>query len=347
MKSAQLGTWSYSDRQRIMRGVLWSPDHRYVFRAAQVLELCGTSPAVQANKYKISKFIDKEQNIRVAVVNATETVREMQAIQQTYPLATMMVGRSIVAAALMAAQMKDGEMVSLYFRGDGPIEMVFAEANYEGEVRGYTPNPQLTLPLLEDGRLDISGAIGRGSLSVVRSNSQKPTVPYRGTVEIQTGEVGDDVAFYLEQSQQTRAVVSLGVKVNAFGQVLAAGGVIIELLPGAHSLVENIIANRVSEAGSLSEAFESGATSREILDLYLKGFALTELEHPFAISYTCKCSEQRLERSLELLPLEDLNDIVEKKEDVKAKCEFCGRAYSLSYDVAKKIRDKKFRNTLN
>lgn len=303
--------------------------------------------AVELNRYKISKYLDNQRFVRAAVVNATEAVREMQSIQQTYPIATMMVGRSMVAAALMASQLKDGEMVSLYFRGDGPIEMVFAEANFEGEVRGYTPNPQLELPLRDDSHLDLRSAIGKGSLSVVRTNSRHPSAPYRGTVEIQTGEVGDDVAFYLEQSQQIRSVVSLGVKVNAFGQVLSAGGVIIELLPGADPMVETIIADRVAEAGSLSEAIEAGASSLDILNMYLSGFNMEELDHPFAIAFSCRCNEERLKRSLELLPLEDLDDIVSKQEEVKAKCEFCGRSYNLSFQVAKDIRDKKYRESLN
>jgi molecular chaperone Hsp33 len=234
-------------------------------------------------------------------------------------------------------------MVSLYFRGDGPLEMAFAEANYEGAVRGYTPQPQLVLP---NGELDLTTAIGKGNLTVVRSNAASPQ-PYRGTVEIQTGEVGDDVAFYMQQSQQARAVVSLGVKINAYGKVMAAGGVMIELLPEASAAVETIVANRVGEAGSLSEAIEQGLSALELANLYLDGFQLSELEHPHVITYSCRCSVDRLKRSLKLLSLGDLDDIIKKNEVVKAKCEFCGREYELSASEAQKIRDTKYRNSLN
>ena len=295
--------------------------------------------------HKISKFINEKEGFRVALVNATEAVREMQTIQGTFPIATMMVGRSMVAASLLASQLKDGEVVSLYFRGNGPIEMVFAEANFEGGVRGYTPHPRLELPFVQN-RLDLSGAIGRGFLNVVRSSEQSPQ-PYRGTVEIQTGEIGDDVAYYLEQSQQTRSAVSLGVKVSAYGQVLSAGGIIIELLPGCDPLVENLIADRVSEAGSLSEAIESGASQADILDMYLSGFNMRELEHPYFLTYSCRCSGDRLKRSLNLLPLSDLDDIIAKQDDIQAKCEFCGREYKIPRGEAVKLRDKKYRNTLN
>jgi molecular chaperone Hsp33 len=298
-----------------------------------------------ANPHRIVKFLDLKAGLRVSVVNATLAVHEMQAIQNTYPIATMMVGRSMVAAALMASQLKQGEMVSLYFRGNGPIEMVFAESNYEGEVRGYTPQPQLDLPL-RDGRLDLGGAIGKGQLSVVRTNSANP-VPYRGTVEIQTGEIGDDVAFYLQQSQQARAVMALGVKINAYGKVLSAGGVMIELLPDASDSVELIVANRVAEASSLSEAIEKGLSPRELADLYLDGFQLQELEHPHSVVYACRCSVDRLKRSLKLLSVADLDDIISKGENVKAKCEFCGREYELPASEAQELRDKKYRDSLN
>jgi molecular chaperone Hsp33 len=298
-----------------------------------------------ANNSKIAKFIDNNAKVRAAVVNATDAVREMQSIQSTFPIATMMVGRSMVAAALMASHLKQDEMVSLYFRGNGPIEMVFAEANYEGGVRGYTANPQLNLALKND-QLDLRGAMGNGQLTVVRTHASQHT-PYRGTVEIQTGEIGDDVAYYLEQSQQIRSVVYLGVKVNEYGKVLSAGGIIVELLPGADSLVETIIADRVTEAGSLSEAIAQGATNIELLDMYLHGFQLEEMLHPYSLTYACRCTEDRLLRSLELLPIADLDDIIQKQEIVHAKCEFCGRPYQIPASEAQKIRDKKYRNSLN
>jgi molecular chaperone Hsp33 len=297
------------------------------------------------SKKEISKFIDDNKSIRVSVVNATDVVKEMQKIQQCYPVAAVMVGRSMVAAALLASQLKENEVVSLYFRGDGPIEMVFAEADFEGGVRGYTPHPKLLLKPPHD-ILDLGAAIGKGTLNVVHSNTNS-NHPYRGTVELQTGEIGDDVAYYLHQSQQIRSVVSLGVKINTYGQVISAGGIIIELLPNADALIETILAERVKEAGSISETIESGASNLDLLDMYLRDFKLKQLDHPYYISYSCRCTAERLRKALELLPLEDLDDIIAKDKSINAKCEFCGRIYDLPISDAQKIRDKKFRNTLN
>ena len=299
----------------------------------------------KSNLSKISKFIDSERGLRASAVNATEVVKHMQSIQNTLPVPTMLVGRSMVAATLLASQLKDGEVISLYFRGDGPIEMVFAEADFEGGVRGYTPQPQLNLPL-KSGKLDLSSAIGQGFLNVVRSKTGSHA-PYRGSVEIQTGEVGEDVAYYLQQSEQRRSLVSLGVKINSFGQVLSAGGVIIELLPDADPELATVLTEQLAKAGSLSETVEKGATNQEIVNMYLPGFRLEELEHPYFLNYSCRCTRARLKRSLALLPVSDLDQIIERKEKVDAKCEFCGRSFSLSYVEAKKIRDKKYRESLN
>ena len=128
----------------------------------------------------------------------------------------------------MASHLKSNQLVSLYFRGDGPLEMFFAEADHEGHVRGYTPHPQLALPW-EQGQLNVGTAIGKGLLTVVHSHPQQKA-PQRGTVEIQTGEVAEDVAYYLFQSHQVKSLVSLGVMVNSYGMVQGAAGIIIELL---------------------------------------------------------------------------------------------------------------------
>ena len=205
---------------------------------------------------KIHKYISKELSFRAAVAVGTDVVREMQSIQNTYPIATMAIGRSMMAAALMASHLKSHQLVSLYFRGDGPLEMFFAEADHEGHVRGYTPQPQLALPWGQ-GQLNVGTAIGKGLLTVVHSHPQQKA-PQRGTVAIQTGEVAEDVAYYLFQSHQVKSLVSLGVMVNPYGMVQGAAGIIIELLPGYKDSVIQKLEKNFSDAGSLSEMVSGG-----------------------------------------------------------------------------------------
>lgn len=275
----------------------------------------------------IKRYIAQDLTFRASVVNATEAVQEMQSLQNTFPIATMGVGRSMVGALLLASHLKQEQMISLYFRGDGPLEMVFAEASYEGEVRGYTPQPQLERPLL-GGQIDLPGALGRGFLTVVRSLPNQKQ-PHRGTVEIQTGEIGDDIAFYLQQSHQTPSVVVLGVKVNPYGMVQSAGGILVEIMPGADEELIRELEQSVPKLPSISEALSQGATHQDIKDLLLKNFTVNELEQAKPIVYKCRCSKERLERALMLLGVEEIEKILKKGENADARCEFCGRGYTL------------------
>lgn len=275
---------------------------------------------------------------RAAVVVATDVVREMQSIQNTYPVATMAVGRSMIAASLMASQLKNDQQVSLYFRGDGPLEMFFAEATHEGQVRGYTPQPQLELPL-EGGEVAVGKAIGSGLLSVVHSHPQQKS-PQRGTVALQTGEVGEDVAFYLLQSQQVRSIVSLGVKVNSYGLVQGAGGVLIELMPGCPEATVLQLEKNFAGAGSLSEVVTKGKSAAELLAPYVDGLEMMELDHPYELTYQCRCSRERLARALVLLGEEDVKEMIKRKEPAKARCEFCGRPYEIDVSELSELLKK-------
>ena len=299
----------------------------------------------QTDPYRVRKYLDPDKGVRAAVVNATQAVQEMQQIQKTGPLATMLVGRSIVGAALLASQLKDGEVISVYFHGNGPIGTVFAEAQFEGGVRGFTHHPGLDLPLTNTG-LDLKSALGEGQLTVVRTHPNRQNAQ-KGTVPIQTGQVGDDIAFYLQQSMQIRSAIALGVKLSPAGQVVAAGGILIELLPGADINIEIIVEDQFVRASSISEAIASGQTADQIVNDYLPIFNLKEIEHPYSISYSCKCSKNRLLSAMELFKNEDLEDIVAKKENPVAKCEFCGRQYSLDWSEVKDVLYRRLKTGLH
>lgn len=286
----------------------------------------------------IKRYVSSDLFFRVAVVDATDVVREMQSIQKTYPLATMAVGRAMVAASLMASQLKPENMVSLYFRGDGPLEMFFAEASYEGDVRGYSPHPQLELNKNLSPTL-VGLALGQGTLTVVRTTPFQKQ-PDRGTVELQTGDVAEDVAYYLLQSTQTRSALSLGLKMNTFGQVEAAGGILIELMPGApEELIAKIEANFKAQK-SLSETLAQGAQADDIKNQYLNGFNLVDLDHPFRLSYRCRCSRERLANAMTLLGVTEVETMLAQKQPAHAKCEFCGRDYVIELPELQMLLEK-------
>lgn len=294
---------------------------------------------------KIRRFYDPVQGVRATYLNATAAVQEMQKIQQTYPIATMLAGQALVGAALLAAQMEEDEMISLYLKGDGPIKTIFAEAQYNGHVRAYTPVPQLELPLV-DKQLDLNGAMGKGHMTVVRTHPKRPH-PHRGTIDLESGQMGAVIAHYLHQSEQRPSFVSLGVKINEFGQVLSAGGILLELMPGAPKAAALIIEMRAEQAKPLSASIEKGATAEQVLSEYLADFDLKEIEHPYSIEFHCRCSKQRLVRSMKMFSDEDLDDIIAKKEVLEAKCEFCGQKYSLDWTEVKDVKNRRHKTHLH
>lgn len=284
--------------------------------------------------------------MRASAVVATRVVDEMRSIQNSYPIATVAVGRSMVGALLMASHLKNGQELSLYFQGNGPLGRVFAEANYEGQVRGYCNNPQFAAPMPPGEHIQIGSAIGIGLLTVTH---HLPTgdEPHRGTVIIRTGEIGDDIAFYLHQSHQIPSVVALGVHLSPYGVVEAAGGVLIELMPGHTEETIAKIEERVRHAGPLSKRILGGATAEDLIRYYLGDFELMELEHPYPIAYHCRCSAERVSRSLILLGTDDLDQLIAEKKPVDVHCEFCGRRYQVEQDELVRIRNEAYRGSLN
>ena len=302
-------------------------------------------PQSKGNSHRVHKFLTEDLTVRVASVIATQVVDEMRSIQNSYPISTVAVGRAMVGSILMASHLKHGQELSLYFQGNGPVGRVFAQANYEGQVRGYSNNPQYTVPL-EGEKILIGPAIGIGLLTVTHHLPTGNT-PHRGTVIIRTGEVGDDIAFYLQQSHQIPSVVALGVHLTQYGLVEAAGGVLIELMPGHTEEVLSQLEESVRKAPSISKLILEGATAEDLARAYLGDMKLMELDHPHPISYSCRCTYERVLRSMMLLGLEDIDAFIEKKEPVEVSCEFCGRKYSVTEADLVKLRQDLYRGTLN
>ncbi len=298
-----------------------------------------------ASEERVHKFLTEDLTVRAAGVVATRVVEEMRMLTHAYPIPTVAVGRATVGALLMASHLKQGQELSLYWQGNGPLQTIFAEATYEGQVRGFTPNPQLQLPT-EGDSIKTGAAIGIGLLTVTH---HLPTgdQPHRGTVIIRSGEIGDDIAFYLEQSHQIPSIVSLGIHVDEYGKVRAAGGVLIELMPGyADDTIEKL-ERRAKNAPSISKRILEGATAEDLVKDFLQDFKLLELEHDYPIKYSCRCTLERVKRSVALLGLTEIDSIIQDKKAVDINCEFCGRAYKVSTEELKVIRQQVYKGSLN
>lgn len=297
------------------------------------------------NSNRVHKYLTEDLTVRAAGVIATSVVDEMRSIQNSYPIATVAVGRALVGAVLMASHLKHGQELSLYFQGNGPLGRVFAEANYEGQVRGYSNNPHFKA-MVEGENISVGPAIGIGLLTVTHHLPTGDT-PHRGTVIIRTGEIGDDIAYYLQQSHQIPSVVALGVHVNAYGKVEAAGGVLIELMPGHTEDVIAKIEKRVRSAPSISKRILEGASAEDLVLDYLGDFKLMELEHPYSAQFHCRCSYERVLRSVMLLGLEEIDSLIAENRPVDVACEFCGRNYKVSESDLGKVRQDLYKGSLN
>lgn len=298
------------------------------------------------SKERVHRFVSKDLTVRIAAVNATEVVKHMQGLQNTYPLATVAVGRSMVGALLMASQLKDGQMVGLLFRGNGALQSIYAEASFDGHVRGYTPNPQYQPPSYENG-LSLKEAIGNGTLSVARHQPFQKQ-PFHGTVELVSGEIGQDIAHYLHQSHQIRSLVSLGVYLDAYGKVQAAGGVLIEVMPGvSEAMVEVIQMNYEDFQPNISKMLMEGAQPVDLVKPFMAGIDFQEIEHNHDIEYFCPCTKDRVVRALETLGEEELQDMINKNETADVTCQICGRPYTVTVPEIQDIKDRLYKESLH
>jgi len=289
---------------------------------------------------KVHKFYSEDLRLRVAVAITTDAVSQMCDLQDTFPIASIALGRTLTGALLLASQLRDGQRIGVHFSGDGPLGWVFAEANYEGEARGYCSNAQLDLPL-KDGKLDIAGGIGKGLLTVTRSQPFQKD-PHRGIVPITSGEISPDLAYYLFQSHQVPSIISLAVYLDATGKVQAAGGVFVELMPEAPEGLVKTLEEKAKSAPSLSKQLAANVSPLELAKMYVHDSELIPVEHPFEISYSCKCSKERVERTLVLTGRASLAEMILKGAEVPVTCQFCGKQYMVTVDELRALLDNSF-----
>ena len=294
----------------------------------------------------VQRFVTNDFTIRAAAIDATAVVIEMQKLHNSFPVATSGVGKAMVGALLLAAQLKDKQQIGLLFRGNGPLKSIYAEANFEGPVRAYTPNPQYQ-PISYEGGLKLSEALGHGTLTVARHTPFQKQ-PFNGMVELVSGEIGDDIAHYLHQSHQIRSIVALGIYLDQSGQVIKAGGVIIEVMPGVEeTVVELLQSNADAKKPSVSKILRDGGLPTDLVQPYLEGIPYTQLEHPYEVIYHCPCSEERVMAALKVLGEADLQDMIDKNEKPEIICQMCGKPYYFKVEQVIEIRDQMHKESLH
>ncbi len=280
-------------------------------------------------KDKIVRATAQNGDIRIIAAITTNLVSEGVKVHNCAPTAAAALGRMLTAGSLMGAMLKsESDSLTLKISGGGDAQGVVVTSHADGHVKGYIGNPQADLPPNEKGKLDVSGIIGKdGNLFIIRDMGLKE--PYVGQVPIYTGEIGDDLAYYFTVSEQTPSAVGLGVLVDKDLSVSAAGGFIIQMMPGANELVADIITYRLQEIPSITEMISKGMTIEEILNFIFDDMDLKILED-MEPSYKCDCSKERVERALISIGEKDLQDLYNEGKEEELKCHFCNKSYKFT-----------------
>lgn len=273
--------------------------------------------------------------IRAFAAYTKEMAEAGRSAHNTSPVATAALGRLMTGAAMMGIMMKgDKNILTLQVRGDGPMEGMTVTADSHGNVKGYVNNPDVILPANSRGKLDVGGAIGAGYLSVIKDLGLKE--PYVGQIQLQTGEIADDLTYYFAASEQTPSIVGLGVLMEKNNTVKQSGGVIVQLMPDATEEVICHLENKLGELKSVTSMLDEGKTPEQILEMMLGDLDL-EIMEQVDTKFYCNCSKERVAKALISIGKEELEAMISEGKEVELNCHFCNTNYVFSVDELKEL----------
>lgn len=273
--------------------------------------------------------------IRAFAATTRELVETARAAHNTSPVATAALGRLLTAGTMMGVMMKgDKDILTLQIRGEGPLQGITVTADSKGRVKGYVLNPNVLIPANKIGKLDVGGAIGRGYLRAIKDLGLKE--PYSGQVELQTGEIGDDLTYYFAISEQVPSSVGLGVLMERNNTVKQAGGFIIQLMPFTEEEVIEKLELNLSQVSSVTSMLEEGNTPEMILVRVLEGMDV-EFNDTIPTKFYCNCDKQRVAKALISIGKTELESMITDGEDVELKCHFCNSSYTFDTEELQEL----------
>lgn len=283
--------------------------------------------------------VDKTRSYRVYLTLTTLLTEEARSIYHTTPLAITALGRVLTVAGMMGLMLKgEKDKLVMQIKGDGPVGEILATADSQGRVKGYITNPDVDLPLKEDGNLDVGNAVGKGTLTIIRDMGLKQ--PYGGRINLVSGEIADDLEEYFLNSEQQPSSIALGVNLGIEGNVSAAWGVIIQALPGAQEECIESLEKAISKLELIASLVEPVESPSELLALIFED--MPDLYKPITlvkktINWSCDCSRTRMESVLISMGRKSLASIIKKDKDIELKCQFCLKKYKFNEEELKKL----------
>jgi len=267
------------------------------------------------------------EGLRLSIAVTTDTVEEARVRHDLWPVATAALGRTMTGAMLMASDFKNDENVSIRLRGDGPLGIVHVDAFSNNTVRGYVDHPHVDVPLMREGKLDVGAAVGRnGEVQVTRFTKLRQN--YTSQSPIQTGEVAEDLAYYLAMSEQVGSVLSLGVLVDPDYHTIVAGGFLVQALPDVTNDAFDKIEANLKTIGTVTNYLKAHPNAEQLMERILDGFTVQEVYNE-RIHFACPCSRERFFDRLASLPMHDKKELAED-EVTELTCHYCNEKYHFS-----------------
>lgn len=289
------------------------------------------------NDYLVRIFT-KEGNIRGLACVTTNLVEEARRRHGTFPTASAALGRALTGGALLGALLKTGQRVALTFEGNGPLKKIIVEAESNGAVRGYVEVPDVYM-VRQDGKLDVARALGgTGSLTITKDLVLKELS--KSVVRLYSGEIAEDLAFYLTESEQIPSAVGLGVYVEPDRHVSAAGGFLIQALPPKHESMIDTLMERLGRLPPVTQLLREGNNPEQILEILFAGIPYDTLEKR-ALAFHCTCTRETIERMLIFLGREQLTRMMKEQDTTDVRCQFCGQRHPFSREELTRLMEER------
>ena len=288
---------------------------------------------------EIVRAVSADGMVKISAVTLRGAVERAREIHRTSPTATAALGRTLCAASMLGELLKEEKAsVTVRVNGGGPLGTVMAVSDSSGNVRGNVREPSVDLPLRADGKLDVGGAVGRsGTMTVSRDLGMRE--PYIGSSQLVSGEIAEDLAAYLVESEQIGSACGLGVLIDTDRSVKAAGGFIVQLLPGAPDEVIDVLEKGIQSAGAVTKMLEQGMTPEDILGQVLGDLGVVFMETT-EVGYKCYCSRERVTAALISLGRKELTEIAQEGKPFPVECQFCDEIYSFTPEDIRELLKK-------